>query len=244
LSLTLDSAGPLAHTVADCALLDQVLSGDADMPSLADEVRSLRLAVPKTVVQDDLSAAVAAAFSMALTRLSAAGANIVELPLREFARAAAVNPRGILSSVEAFWWHRQWMKDAPDKYDPRVIMRIRPGEAVSAAEYIELLQQRRQFVAEIEAAVAGFDALLMPTTAETAPTIVAASQDDESYLRFNGRMLRNPALVTLFDGCALAVPCHEPGAAPVGLMIAGTRLADRRILAAGHAIERIVRARP
>jgi aspartyl-tRNA(Asn)/glutamyl-tRNA(Gln) amidotransferase subunit A len=240
LSLTLDSAGPLAKTVADCALLDQVLSGDAAAPALADDVRNLRLAVPKTVVQDDLSAAVAAAFSAALTRLSAAGANIVELPLYEFARASEVNPRGILSSVEAFWWHRKWMKEAAGKYDPRVLMRIRPGESVSAADYIELLQQRRQFIEQIEAAVAGFDALLMPTTAETAPTIGEASRDDESYLRFNGRMLRNPALVNLFDGCALSVPCQEPGTAPVGLMIAGSRLADPRVLAVGHAIERIV----
>jgi aspartyl-tRNA(Asn)/glutamyl-tRNA(Gln) amidotransferase subunit A len=52
--------------------------------------------------------------------------------------------------------------------------------------------------------------------------------------------LRNPALVNLFDGCALSVPCHEPGSAPVGLMIAGTRNCDRRVLEIGQAVESIL----
>jgi aspartyl-tRNA(Asn)/glutamyl-tRNA(Gln) amidotransferase subunit A len=53
--------------------------------------------------------------------LSAAGATIVDLPMAEFAQAAAVNPRGALTSAEAYWWHRQWIKDGADKYDPRAL---------------------------------------------------------------------------------------------------------------------------
>ena len=68
----------------------------------------------------------------------------------------------------------------------------------------------------------------MPTTADTAPKIAEVVQDDESYFRWNGRMLRNASLVNLFDGCALSVPCHQPGAAPVGLMIAGVQGTDRK----------------
>ena len=116
------------------------------------------------------------------------------------------------SSAEAFSWHRQWIKDGADKYDPRVIARIRPGEAITAANYIELLQLRERFVGEINAAASGYDAMLMPTTAETAPTIAEVVKDDESYFRFNGRMLRNASIVNLFDGCALSIPCHDPAA--------------------------------
>jgi aspartyl-tRNA(Asn)/glutamyl-tRNA(Gln) amidotransferase subunit A len=174
--------------------------------------------------------------------LSAAGANIIEVPMTEFAQASVLNPRGVLSSAEAFWWHRQRIKDAADKYDPRIIARIRPGEAFAAADYIELLHQRARFVGEINAAAAGYDAILMPTTAETAPTIAEASKDDESYFRFNSRMLRNPSIVNLFDGCALSLPCQEAGSAPAGLMIAGTQNTDRRILAIGLAVEEAVAA--
>jgi aspartyl-tRNA(Asn)/glutamyl-tRNA(Gln) amidotransferase subunit A len=83
----------------------------------------------------------------------------------------------------------------------------------------------------------------MPTVPDTAPTIAEASKDDESYFRINSRLLRNPAIVNLFDGCALSIPCHEPGAAPVGLMLAGTQNTDHAILRIGAAVETVLTAR-
>jgi aspartyl-tRNA(Asn)/glutamyl-tRNA(Gln) amidotransferase subunit A len=240
LSRSLDSAGPIAKSVADCALLDQVLTADKNGVPAPTHLRGLRFAVPKTVFLDDLSPAVASAFTGALARLSVAGASIIELPMAEFAQAAAVSPRGALVSAEAFSVHRQWMKHGADKYDPRVIARILPGEKITAAEYAELLQLRQRFILSISAASAGYDAMLMPTTPDTAPTIAEATRDDESYFRLNGRMLRNTSIVNLFDGCALSVPCHEPGTAPVGIMIAGTQNTDRKILAIGLAVEEVV----
>ena len=240
LSFTLDSVGPIAKSVADCALLDQVLSGETDGVPEAAHLRGLRFAVPKTVFQDDLSPAVANAFTTALGRLSAAGANIIELPMTEFAQAAAVNPRGALTSAEAFSWHRLLIKKKADQYDPRVIARILPGEMITAAGYIALLQLRERFIKSINAAASGYDAMLMPATPDTAPTIAETIMDDESYSRLNGRMLRNPSIVNLFDGCALSIPCHDPGTAPVGLMIAGTQNTDRKILAIGLAVEEVV----
>ncbi|HEX3069599.1 MAG TPA: amidase [Thermoanaerobaculia bacterium] len=238
LSSTLDSVGPIAKSVADCALLDQVLSAEADAVSAAADLRGLRFAVPKTVFHDDLSPAVAKCFATALHRLAASGATIIELPMTEFAQAAAVNPRGALTSAEAFSWHRQRINDKAAQYDPRVLARIRPGETVTAATYNELLQLRERFIQSINAAASGYDAMLMPTTPDTAPTIAEASKDDETYSHLNGRMLRNPSIVNLFDGCALSIPCHDPGTAPVGLMIAGTQNTDRKILAIGLAVER------
>ena len=241
LSFSLDSAGPIAKTVADCALLDCVLAADSDAVTVPVVLRGLRFAVPTTVFHDDLSADVASAFAGALVRLSAAGATIVELPMAEFAQAATVSSRGSLVSAEAFAWHRRWIRDGADQYDRRVVTRIRPGEAMSAADYIDLLQLRQRFIRAINAAVSGYDAMLMPTTPQAAPTIAEAGRDDESYFRWNSRMLRNTSIVNAFDGCALSVPCHDPGSAPVGLMIAGTQDTDRKILAIGLAVERIVR---
>ncbi|HEX3100648.1 MAG TPA: amidase, partial [Pyrinomonadaceae bacterium] len=240
LSFTLDSIGPIAKSVTDCALLDEILAAETNSALRPARLSGLRFAVPKSVFQDDLSPAVGNAFTAALGRLSAAGATIVELPMAEFAQAAAVNPRGIISSVEAFSWHRQWLKDRTDKYDPRVLTRIRPGETVLAADYLYVLRSRESFIRTINAAAAGYDAMLMPTTPDTAPTIAEVTKDDESYFRFNGRMLRNPSVVNLFDGCALSIPCHDPGSAPVGMMIAGTQNTDRKILAIGLAVEKVV----
>lgn len=240
LSRSLDSAGPIAKTVADCALLDGVLAADGRSVEEVPRLAGLRFAVPKTVFQEDLSPAVADAFATALRRLSAAGATIVELPMTEFADAATVSPRGALGSAEAFMLHQEWIEDGADEYDPRVLQRIRLGEAITPERYAELLQLRERFVRTITAAASGFDAMLMPTTPDTAPTIAEATADDESYFRINGRMLRNPSIVNLFDGCALSIPCQPPGSAPVGLMVAGTQNTDRRILAIGLAVERAV----
>ena len=63
---------------------------------------------------------------------------------------------------------------------------------------------------------------------------------DEAGVTTLGGMLRNPSMVNLFDGCALSVPCHPPGSAPVGLMIAGTQGSDRRILAIGLAVKAVL----
>jgi aspartyl-tRNA(Asn)/glutamyl-tRNA(Gln) amidotransferase subunit A len=241
LSPSLDSVGPIGKSVDDCLWLDMLMSEEPGVIALPGRVAGLRFAVPTTVVQDDLSPAVANAFAATLTRLSAAGAKIIETPMKEFAQAAEVTPRGALASYEAYSFHRKWIEAAADKYDPRVMARIRPGEAITAGKYKQLLRLRRQFIRTINSAAGAYDAMLMPTTPETAPTIAEATKDDESYFRFNSRMLRNPSIVNLFDGCALTIPCHEPGSAPVGMMIAGIQNADRTILTIGDAVEKVVR---
>ncbi|WP_225869841.1 amidase [Glaciimonas sp. PCH181] len=243
LSTTLDSAGAISWSVADCTLMDAVLTAEAVQVPDAPSLRGLRFAVPKTFFQTDLSEPVARAFAIALSRLSAAGATIVELPMAEFAQAANINPRGMITASEAYAWHRKYIENGADKYDPRVLARIKTGAAISAPDYVQLLTLRREFIRSINQAAAGYDAMLMPTTPDIAPTIAEVLKDDESYYRINGRMLRNPSVVNLFDGCALSVPCHQAGDAPVGLMIAGTQNTDHRILAIGRSIEAVVAPR-
>jgi aspartyl-tRNA(Asn)/glutamyl-tRNA(Gln) amidotransferase subunit A len=241
LSTSLDSVGPIGKSVNDCLWLDKLLAEEPGIMVLPGRVAGLGFAVPRTVVQDDLSPAVANAFAATLGRLSAAGAKIIDVPMKELAQAAEVSPRGALASYEAFAFHRQWLKEHAGEYDPRVLARILAGQTITAANYKELLKLRRQFIRTIKTAASGYDAMLMPTVPDTAPTIVEATKDDESYFRWNGRMLRNPSIINTFDGCALTIPCHEPGTAPVGLMIAGAQNTDRAILTIGDAVEKVVR---
>jgi aspartyl-tRNA(Asn)/glutamyl-tRNA(Gln) amidotransferase subunit A len=240
LSTSLDSVGPIAKSVEECILLDAVLSGENNSVELNTSVTGLRLAVPATVFLDDLSPPVADAFASALSRLSSAGAKIIDVPMKEFAQAAEVNPRGAISSYEAYSFHKQWIGEHRDQYDPRVLARILPGESITTETYKEILKSRERFIDTINTVATGYDALLMPTVPDIAPTIAEATKDDESYFRLNSRLLRNPSIVNLFDGCALSIPCHEPGTAPVGLMIAGTQNTDLHILMVGDAIERTI----
>ena len=242
LSSYLDSVGPIAPTVACCAALDSVLSGElADLPR-SWPLRGLRLLAPTTVVRDDMDASVADAFGRALSALSAAGALVQEAPLPAFSRLAGINAKGGFTAAEAWAWHRETIERASDRYDPRVVSRILRGKELSAADLLDLLHARTAWIAEVEAAVSGFDALILPTVPLVAPSVAELAASDEAYFRANGLMLRNPTLINFLDGCALSLPCHEPGSAPVGLMIAGAAMSDRRILAIGRAVETCLRA--
>src|SRR5262249_56222373 len=84
----------------------------------------------------------------------------------------------------------------------------------------DLIKLREQFIRTINLAAAGYDAMLMPTAPETAPTIADADKNDEAYIRLNSRMVCNSAAVNLFDGCAFSVPCHLPAPPPPAFMIA------------------------
>ena len=77
----------------------------------------------------------------------------------------------------------------------------------------------------------------MPTVVMVAPAIAPLEADDQLYGRTNLAMLRNPTVVNFLDGCALSIPCHQPGEGPVGLMIVGQSGQDRRLLAVGLAVE-------
>ncbi len=239
LSTSLDSVGPLAASVRCCAIADAVLAGEPPVPPPARDVQGARLAVPETVVLDDLDAAVAAAFERALARLSAAGARVVRIAVPEFAEFAPLHARGTLPAAEAWAWHRALLARAGDAYDPRVASRLRGGERMGAADYVDLLAARRRWIAQVEARIAGFDALLMPTVPCVAPRIdTLAPPRDEAYSAANALLLRNPAFINFLDGCALSLPCHEDGQAPVGLTLAGRGGTDRDVLALGLGVER------
>jgi aspartyl-tRNA(Asn)/glutamyl-tRNA(Gln) amidotransferase subunit A len=240
LSTTLDSIGPIAPTVACCALLDAILSGEEASPPPPARLEGLRLAVPDTVVLDGLDAAVSRAFDAALAQLSAAGARVETIAMPEFAELAQLNATGGFSPVEAWAWHRELVERAGERYDPRVLSRMRRGERMSAAELIALMAGRRRWIAAVEARLADFDAMLMPTVPIVAPTL-AELEDDEHYFRTNARVLRNPSIVNFLDGCALSLPCQAPGEAPVGLTLAAPGGADRRVLAMGMALEACLR---
>ncbi|PAX16813.1 amidase [Vandammella animalimorsus] len=238
LSTSLDSVGPLAASVHCCALADAVLAGaGAQAMPTPLPLAGARLAVPAQVALDDLDEAVAAAFERALACLREAGARIHSLPVPEFAELAALHARGTLAGAEAWAWHRRLLAEQASGYDPRVRVRIEAGARMDAADYIELRAARQRWIAQVQARLAPFDALLMPTVPHIAPPIAALQADDALYGQTNLLMLRNPTLINFLDGCALSLPCHAPGDAPVGLMLAGPALADARILGLGLSVE-------
>jgi aspartyl-tRNA(Asn)/glutamyl-tRNA(Gln) amidotransferase subunit A len=234
LSFTLDSYGPLANSVQCCATLDAVLA-DEPMPVVqARPIKGMRLAVPMTVALDDLDDAVAKTFERALEKLSKAGALIEHIEVPEFHDVGLMNAKGGFAASESYAWHRYLLTSKGDEYDPRVSVRILRGEGFTAADYIDLLNARRSLISRIAVRLAPYDALVMPTTANTPPKI-ADLADDKVFTTQNMRALRNPTLINMIDGCSISLPAQRDGEVPVGLMLASTGGNDRRIfeLAAG-----------
>jgi aspartyl-tRNA(Asn)/glutamyl-tRNA(Gln) amidotransferase subunit A len=240
LARSLDSIGPIAPSVSCCAIVDAVLSGQPAWLPEALPIAGLRLGVPRQYVLEGLDAEVARAFSAALAALSSAGARVVDVDFHELLEMPAIHKSGNINTIEAYAVHRRLIEEREPSYDPRVVTRILRGRGALAVEYLELIERRAAFVLGAERVMAPLDAVVLPTAILVPPPIAELEASDEAYFKANARGLRNTTVVNFFDGCALSIPCHEPGAAPVGFMVAGPAGADRRVLAAGLAIERVV----
>ncbi len=240
LSFTLDSFGPLARTVGCCAVLDAVLANEPVKPLQPRPIKGMRLAVPTTVALDELEEAVARTFERALETLSRQGALIERIAVPEFLDVGVMNTKGGFAAAESYAWHRYLIASRGNVYDPRVAMRIRRGEAVSAADYIDLLEMRKSLIARSTVRLAPYDALVLPTTANTPPRI-ADLADDKAFTAANLLALRNCTLINMIDGCAISLPCHREGEVPVGLMLAAAGGSDRRIFELAAAMEAVIR---
>lgn len=236
LATSLDSVGPLAPSVACCAVIDAVLAGAPPALPVLASLRGLRLAVPQNMVLEGMDEAAAAAFERALQVLAQAGARIERVRFDTFDAVPAVNAKGGFAAAEAYAWHRGLLDAQGAGYDPRIRVRIERGAQISAADYLDLLAARRRLVAEFDAATTGYDALVMPT-APIVPPRIEALDDEREYNRQNLLILRNTALGNFFDRCAISLPCHRMGEAPVGLMLMGETMGDARLFSLAAAVE-------
>jgi aspartyl-tRNA(Asn)/glutamyl-tRNA(Gln) amidotransferase subunit A len=236
LAPSLDSVGPLAPSVACCAAIDAIVAGETPSAPIPAGLNGLRLAIPDTMVLEGMDATVADAFDKALSTLSAAGASIRKVRAAAFAELPAVNANGGFAASEAYAWHRRLLATRGSAYDPRIRVRIAKGEHMSAADYVDLVAARARLISSFNRTTAPYDCLLMPSVPIVAPRI-AELDDERAYNSVNLLVLRNTALGNFFDRCAISVPCHREGEAPVGLMLMGETLGDARLFAIAASVE-------
>jgi len=235
LSFTLDTSCAITRTVGDAVLLHQVLAA-RQVTLRRRPLRALRLAVPAGDMLDGLDATVARAFDRTLSRLRAAGAEIVDraLPANDVPAVSS----GQIGAAEAWAWHRGRIEARHADYDPRVLARIRSGSGIAAADYIDRLQARRRWIAQVVASAQDIDAFICPTVPVVAPPLQPVLDDDAAFFATNALLLRNPSVVNYLDGCALSLPCQASDELPVGLMVWAAALQDDTVLDVSLAIER------
>jgi aspartyl-tRNA(Asn)/glutamyl-tRNA(Gln) amidotransferase subunit A len=233
LSTTLDSIGPMARTIGDCALADAVMAGETPETSAAIDLRRVRFGLCKSLMLDGLDDTIAKAFDRAVNAL--APARIADFNTDLFAAMNQINARGGFTAAESFAWHRDLLARRGKDYDPRVRVRIERGGQLSAADYIEMKQERGRLVRAMDAALADIDALVMPTVPVVAPRMDAMKADDD-FMRINLQVLRNTAPANFFDLCAVSLPIPTDGLA-AGLMLVGRHGNDKRLLRIAAAVE-------
>jgi aspartyl-tRNA(Asn)/glutamyl-tRNA(Gln) amidotransferase subunit A len=240
LSTTLDSVGPLAPSVSCCAILDAVLSG----AGLDDEVRlpepwplrGLRLLVPQSYVLENLDASVAEVFERSLAVLSRAGASLTRAPLPELEQLPQIHAKGGFSAAESYATYRELLDTRAAALDPRVAVRMLKGREQSAADYLQLQRARAELIGRVGALTAPYDASILPTVATIAPPI-SELDGEAGYFRANALALRNPAVANFLDRCAISIPAHHRGEAPVGIMLMGEHAQDAKLFAIARAVE-------
>lgn len=246
LSTTLDTVCAMTRGVADTIVAHEVLSARTVVRD-ARPLSAYRFAVARTTMLDNLDAGVAAAFERSLKRLRDAGARIEEIALGEIRDLGSIQSTGGFSAAESYAWHRSLLERRGDRYDPRVRARIEKGAAMKAYEYIELIRARADWIARVETALQGFDAVLSPTVPIVAPPIASVapgSERDEEFFRVNALLLRNTSVVNMLDGCAISIPCHQAGELPVGLMAWHGAMRDDTILNIALQAEAALQASP
>jgi aspartyl-tRNA(Asn)/glutamyl-tRNA(Gln) amidotransferase subunit A len=241
LSYTLDSIGPMAHSVADCAIADAVMAGETPRKPEPAPLAGLRLGIIQGLPLSDLDETVSARFSAALAQFGKAGARLSEETFALFDALREVNARGGFAPPEAYAIHRERLARRGNDVDPNVRARIERGREMTAADYVALGQERARLVRAMDARLADLDALVMPTTPIVAPKMSEMATPDTFSPR-NMLLLRNTAIVNFFDLCAISLPLPRDGGLPVGLSLVVRNGHDPRLFRIAAAIEKLLAA--
>jgi aspartyl-tRNA(Asn)/glutamyl-tRNA(Gln) amidotransferase subunit A len=251
LSQSLDTVGPLAQTVEDCALLLSVMAGaDPEDPTASTlpvpdylaatrgSIKGLKIGVPTTFYVDDLDAEVARVLDETIAVLKKQGAEIVQVELPDQRQLTAACQ--LVLAAEAAAFHKRWMIERPQDYGPQVLMRMQNGLAIPAVSYLEAMRWRGPALAAYLAAVSGTDAVLAPVAPVPAPTIaesdVGNSDGAEAVIQ---RLTRFTRPVNYLGLPSLSIPTgFTRNGLPVGMQLIGRAFDEATLLQIGAAFQR------
>ena len=241
LSRTLDHVGPLTATVTDAWHVYHALhGGNRPRPLAPHATNDLRLAILRPYFCDLLDDDVRAGFEGALAELRAAGATVGEVAIRR----ANLIPATYLQIVfgDAAAYHAASLDTVPERYTPSVRLRLEMARYVLAEDYVRAIEAREWFRREVDVALSGNDALVLPTLPIPAPTLGAATvrigAGDEPVRNV---MLRLTQLFNLTGHPAISLPCGKtPAGLPYGLQLVGTRMQTENLLSVAKTVETIL----
>jgi aspartyl-tRNA(Asn)/glutamyl-tRNA(Gln) amidotransferase subunit A len=232
LAARFDTVGPLARSVEDAALVFALLDGTPAPDLRGSAVDGMRLLMLETVALDGLHPAVAAGFDDAVARLTAAGAQVTRGAVP--AMAEAMDLAGILYTTECYGTWGAAIEASPDLMFAPVRERFRAGGTHRASDYVAAWLRLDALRADWARAVAGYDAVIVPSAANLPPKAAPLLADPAAFAAENLLTLRNTRIGNLSGGCSLTLPTGHPS---VGITLLAPPMDEARLLRLGAAAE-------
>ena len=239
LSQTLDHIGPLCRSVEDAEILYDALRGATRrLPgTVFPGTAAVRLGVPRDYFLSRLDPQVASSFERACGRLRAAGVTIEDVTIPHAADITPVYLHIVLSEAAAY--HARTLDRQPDDYTSPVRLRLEMGRYLLAEDYVRALRGREVLRREVDQALEGRDALLLPSVAVPATplgaSIVRVGSGEEPMRNIT---LRLTQLFNLTGHPALTMPCgRTTDGLPIGAQIAGHSAATTALLHLARSLE-------
>lgn len=238
LSRTLDHVGPLARSVGDAWHVYNALVGSPSARPLAPApLATLRFAVLRPYFCDVLDDGVRTAFDAAVDGLQRAGARVDAAEIHHAADIGAIYLH--ISLADAAAYHATMLEQKPKAYTPNVRLRLEMGRYVLAEDYVRALRGRELLCREVDASIASYDALLLPTLPIPAPAIGATTvQVGDRQEPVRNMMLRLTQLFNLTGHPVVSLPCGTASGLPVGMQLVGRRHETAQLMHVALAVER------
>ncbi len=227
-----DTVGPLCRTVQDTALMLSALGGCPAADLGGASLEGTRFLLLDSVVMQGLRDGPEKGFWAAVERLKSAGATITRRAVPGTKEAMLLS--GPLFAPEAYAVWQSEIEAAPERMYPAILERFQTGKAYSAVEYISAWQSLERLRRQWWRDVAGFDAVIMPSSASLPPSIERLARDDDYYLTENLLALRNTRVANLMGAAALTLPAGLPS---TGIMFVTPPHSEERLLRIGAAAE-------
>ena len=238
LSYSLDSIGPLARSVAQCAAADAVLAGEEPWALDTAPLAGLRFGVAQGLPLENLDDTVGRRFPEALDRLEKAGVHLTYEKLPPFEDMIALQSRTSILVAEAYAVHGGRMKSRAAEVDPIVSRRLSRGGDIAAHDYVNAVRSRAALIAAMDERLRDVDVLVLPATAIVAPRFDEIAEP-KVFMQRNAMLLRNTTIGNFFDLCGVSLPLPREGHLPVGLMLLARNGHDRRLLRIAAAVEKL-----
>jgi aspartyl-tRNA(Asn)/glutamyl-tRNA(Gln) amidotransferase subunit A len=246
-----DTVGPMARRVSDVARIFQVVAGyDPEDPISEDRpvanvltgldapIKGLKIGIQRRFFFDDLAPDVSTAMEAAMDALRGLGVTFVDIDLGDVERSHELMAFKVLLA-DAYNLHRERLETRPKDFGDDVYARAMLGKEVTGAEYAAALRWREVYCQRLRATFRNVDAIISPTTPESAPVAEPNKDSADWFARI--RRISKLTYAWSFAGVpVLALPCgFDKAGLPLSLQIATPWFDEGTALRIGHAFQKV-----